>query len=356
MGPTMKSLRFHGNRDIRLDDIAIPPVGENDVKLRLAYCGICGSDLHEWLGGPVLCPTAPHPLTGEQLPIAAGHEFSGIIEEVGQNVQKWKPGDRVCVQPILYDGTCVACKEGAVNCCQINGFIGYSCASTGGLADYIVVDEAKCFLLPENVSLELGALVEPLAVAWHAVKISPFKEGDWVLVLGGGPIGLVITQALKARSKCTVIVSEISPRRKEYAKQFGADYVLDPTQEDIVARCKELCGLVHVAFDCAGVAPALQQAILATRARGTIVNVAVWERPVSIQPNDLVFRERNYMGIATYVEGDFQEVLDCLEDGRIKPEAMISLKVKLQDVIEGGFERLIKEKDKLVKVLVEMNP
>lgn len=228
----------------------------------------------------------------------------------------------------------------------------------GGLADYIIVNETKLRRIPDNVSLEVGALVEPLAVGWHAVKMSPYQAGDSVLILGGGPIGLAVIQALKARGKGKIIVSEISARRKDYAKQFGADFVLDPTKDDIVERCREICdGVgVNVAFDCAGVQAGLNQAIHATRARGTIVNVAVWEHPVSVHPNDLVFRERRYMGIATYDGEDFQDVLDCLKDGRIKPEAMISKKVKLKDAIEDGFESLLKEKDRLVKILVEIDP
>lgn len=221
-----------------------------------------------------------------------------------------------------------------------------------------MVDESKVLRIPDNISLELGALVEPLAVGWHAVRRSPFKAGDSVLILGGGPIGLAVIQALKARGECKIIVSEVSARRKEYAKQFGADHVLDPTKDDIVGRCRELCdgAGVNVAFDAAGVQDGLTQALHATRAQGTIVNIAVWERPVSIFPNDLVFPERQYMGIATYTFEDFRAVLECLEDGRIKPEAMISKKVKLKDCIEEGFETLMKEKDKLVKVLVEIDP
>ena len=140
--------------------------------------------------------------------------------------------------------------------------------------------------------------MEPLAVAWHAVKMSPFKKGDSALILGGGPIGLAVVQALKAKGAETIIVSEISQRRKEFAKQFGAHYVLDPVKDDITARVREICDGrgAHVAFDAAGVQPGLDQAILAIRARGTLVNIAVWSKPASLIPNQLVFREKKYMG------------------------------------------------------------
>ena len=156
-------------------------------------------------------------------------------------------------------------------------------------------------------------------MAWHAVNISPFKKGDSVLILGGGPIGLAVIQALKAKGAEKIIVSEIAPRRKEFAKKFGAHYVLDPTKDDVVTRVREICdgSGANVAFDAAGVQAGLDQAIQAIRARGTLVNIAIWEKTATITPNWLVFRERKYMGVATYQEGDFQDVLDAIASGML---------------------------------------
>lgn len=216
--------------------------------------------------------------------------------------------------------------------------------------------------------------MEPLAVAWHAIKISPFKKGDSVLILGGGPIGLAVVQSLKAKGAENIIVSEIAPKRKEFARKFGAHHVIDPTQDDIVAKVRELCDGrgANVAFDAAGVQAGLDQAILAVRARGTLVNIAVWEKPVSLQPNHLCFRERNYMGIATYVAGDFEEVIDAIASsesselcqqnevdwplGALKPEGMITRKIKLDEIEDKGFKALIEDKDNHVKILVEVHP
>lgn len=201
----------------------------------------------------------------------------------------------------------------------------------------------------------LPALVEPLAVGWHAVDISPYKAGDVALVLGGGPIGLALIQALKAKGKGTVIVSEISSKRKQYAKDFGADYVLDPTKDDIVKRCIEIGDDqgVHVVYDAAGVQAGLDQAVLAVRARGTIVNIALWEKPCSFHPNYFNFKERKYIGVATYQEGDFQAVLDAISSGKMKPDAMITKRIKLTEVVEEGFLALINDKENQVKILVE---
>lgn len=352
---TMDALRFHGKHDLRLEKIPIPKVGKGQVKIRPAWVGICGSDLHEYLGGPNLCPTTPHPITGETVPLTFGHEFSGTIEEVGEGVTDYKQGDRVAVQPIIYDGTCGACESNLHNCCWSNGFVGLS-GWGGGLADHIVLPTSTLYRLPDNVPLEVGALVEPLAVGWHAVKISPFKKGDAVLILGGGPIGISVILALKAKGAEKIIVSEVSRKRQEFAKNFGAHYVIDPTKEDVVKRCRELCDGqgVHVVFDCAGVQAALDQAIQATRARGTVVNIAIWEKPCTITPNLLTFKERRYMGVATYQVGDFQEVIDAISSGSMKPHDMITGKIKLTEVEEKGFKALINDKDNQVKILVEI--
>ncbi|TKA64175.1 hypothetical protein B0A49_05971 [Cryomyces minteri] len=352
---TMKAVRFHGQKDLRFEEVQIPKCGKGQVKLKPAWVGICGSDLHEYLGGPNICPTSPHPITGESVPVTFGHEFSGVVEEVGEGVEDFKVGSRVIVQPIIYDGTCGACESGLINCCYSNGFVGLS-GWGGGLSEHVVVPQSSVYNIPDNVSLEVGALVEPLAVGWHAVNISPFKPNDSVLVLGGGPIGLAVIQALVARDSASkIIVSEVSARRKEFAKQFGATHILDPTKDDIIARCKELCDDqgVDVVFDCAGVQAALTQAILATRARGTIVNIAVWEKPASINVNDLVFKERKYMGVATYVKGDFKEVIEAISEGRMKPESMITKKIKLNEVEEQGFKILVEDKGNQVKILVD---
>lgn len=163
-------------------------------------------------------------------------------------------------------------------------------------------------------------------------------------------------QALRARGCDNIIVSELSSMRKRYAKDFGAHHVLDPTKDDIIQRCRELTGGkgVNIAFDAAGVQPGLDSAVGAIRARGTLVNIAIWEKRASIWPSDFCFRERRYVGVATYVQGDFQEVINAISDGRYdKCKDMITKRVEMEDVLEGGFKTLIHDKDNQVKILVK---
>lgn len=352
----MKAVRFHGKQDLRYEDIPEPKCGTGQVKIRPAWCGICGSDLHEYLGGPSLCPTSPHPITGETVPLTFGHEFAGVIEEVGEGIsEQWKVGGRVVVAPIIFDGDCGACQDGLVNCCWKNGFVGLS-GWGGGLSEHLVVPEYTLYHLPDNIPLEVGALVEPLSVGWHAVNSSPFRSTDTALVLGGGPIGLSVIQALRARGCPRIIVSEVSGMRKQFAADFGAHHVLDPTKDDIVATCLKLTGNkgVDVTFDAAGVQSGLDQAVNSLKARGTHVNIAIWENRCSIFPNELVFKERRYMGCATYVKADVQEVIDALADGRLDMAfKMITKRIEMDQVVEEGFLTLINDKERQVKILVK---
>lgn len=173
--------------------------------------------------------------------------------------------------------------------------------------------------LPENISLDVGALVEPLSVAWHAISAGPLTEDSTVLVLGGGPIGLAVVQCLVALKTKKVIMSEVSKSRQRFARQFGAHHVLDPKTYDLVAISKELSGAdgPDIVFDCAGVPASIATACQAVRARGTVVNVAIWEKEVPFQPNMLVFREAKYTAVLGYQRKDFQAVIDHLADGEL---------------------------------------
>lgn len=231
-------------------------------------------------------PTQPHPVTKEQIPITIGHEFSGTIKKLGAGVNSsnLKVGAKVAVQPTIYCGHCGACKVGAENACPNGGFVGLS-GGGGGMSEAVVVPQEAIFPLPSNVDLDIGALVEPLAVAWHAVDASPIADlkEPKCLVLGGGPIGLAVVQVLLGRGAHTVICAEVAKKRQEFAKEFGAHHVLDPSKVDLPSVCLEICGGLNgpdIVFDCAGVPQSLETACQTVRSRGTVVNVAIWEKEV----------------------------------------------------------------------------
>lgn len=202
-----------------------------------------------------------------------------------------------------------------------------------------------------------AALVEPIAVAWHAVDASPIQKGDSALVLGAGPIGLAVIQSLVARGAKNIIVAEVSTERRKFAKHFGAHHIFDPRKDDVVKLTKDLTEGrgAHSAFDCAGVASSPATAILGVRAKGTIVNVAIWERGTDFNPNILVFGEKKYIAVLGYQKPDFQYVIKAIGDGAMHPHKMITKKIKIDEVVEEGFRTLINEKDKQVKILIDVH-
>jgi len=351
----MKSVRFHGSGDIRVDEIEEPVCGTGQVKMRPAYVGICGSDLHEYTSGPVLIPQNPHCITGSTYPVSMGHEFGGIIEEVGDGVTHLSPGQRAVVRPTIFDGTCSACKQGHNNCCEHIGFIGLS-GYGGGMSKKIVAPASHFYPIPKTISLEAAALIEPLAVAWHAVNLSPFKSGDNVLLVGGGPIGVGVVQVLKLQGARNIMVSELMDSRQSLCRSYGATHILDPREGDVAQGVRGITGGVgaDVIFDAAGVEKALIGAIPACRAQGTIVNIAVWEKPPSIPVNHLMYKELRYMGAALYDEISFLDTIRAVNDGLLKPEGMITSRIRLDEVVEKGFKALLEHKDEHCKILVDV--
>ncbi|KAJ5116624.1 alcohol dehydrogenase [Penicillium angulare] len=350
----MLAVRFHGKGDIRVDKVEEPKCKKGEIKMKPAFVGICGSDLHEYTSGPVLVPKSNHPITGESSPVTMGHEFSGTIEEVGEGVNHLRPGQRAVVRPTIFDKECAACTQGSQHCCKNIGFIGLS-GYGGGMAEHIVAPAGHYYPLPDSIALEHASLIEPLAVAWHAVDRSPFKANDNTLVLGAGPIGIGTVQVLSLRGAKNIIVVELLPNRKELAKQYGATHVLDPREVDIPTAVRGLTDQngVELVFDTAGVEVALNGVIEATRVQGTIVNIAVWEARPAIDVNDLMYREINYMGATLYDENSFQQVINALHYGQLKPHGMISTKLKLQDAVDKGFKQLLEARDSYCKILVD---
>ena len=305
-----------------------------------------------------------------------GHELSGIVEEVGEGVSRYKPGDRVVLEPIIFDGTCGACKDGHFNCCSSNGFVGVS-GYGGGLSEHMVLDEKYLYPLPDDIPLQVGgkssskppslhclpiiALIEPLSVAFRAVECANVKPTDRILVIGGGPIGLAIIACLNSQGipRENIIVSEMALKRIELAVSLGAGHVLDPTKVDVVAECIEhFDGQgAHVAFDCAGVQAGLDAAIKATRAKATIVNVAVWEKPPTFPVNQLLFKEKVYRGTAAPEHKDFLNVLKALNEGKMQkylPLLLVTKKIGLHEVEKEGFITLIEDRANHAKVLVKV--
>ncbi|RAL04739.1 2,3-butanediol dehydrogenase, partial [Aspergillus ibericus CBS 121593] len=324
--------------------------------IRPASVGFCGSDIHEYLHGPATVPCTPHPVTGGQMPVTLGHEFSGTIMEVGEGVTRVKVGDRVAGKPNLYDGGCATCLGGWANCCKNLEFVGYS-GSAGGLSDYVVLKEEQAIRLPEGFPLDLGTLVEPLTVAWHVVNRCSVQDVRTALVVGAGPIGLAVLPVLKARGMASVIVVEVSPQRRALASTLGATHVLDPRTDDVVAKVHAMTGDAgaDMAFECSALQAGLDTAVHGIRARGTVTIVSLYgEKPV-IDALDVVLREKRVVGAVVYEDGDFEAVIEAIWSGQLNPRPLITSKIRMEDGVEKAIKALIGGRDKEVKILVDIS-
>jgi len=349
----MRAVRYHGTKDVRVDEIPEPAVRPGTVKIAPEWCGICGSDLHEYLTGPETIPAAgnPHPITGEVVPIVLGHEFAGRVVDVGDGVDDVAIGDLVAVEPIIRDTTCPACRSGNYNHCPQIGFHGIS-GGGGGLAERTVVPRYMVHRLPDSLTAEIGALVEPLAVGWHAVRRSGIRLGETAVVVGAGPIGLVTMLALRAAGAGLVVMVEISEARTATALAMGADVVLDPRAEDVVASVQQLTGGgVDVAFDASGHNETLALALAVVRPLGTVVNIALWEHPAEIDMFAFLFSEANLTSSLAYAN-DHAAVIAALASGRIDAAPLITKRIALEEIVTGGLEELIHHRDRNVKILV----
>lgn len=349
----MKAARFHGRNDIRIDDVPEPEVRPGTVKIQVAWCGICGTDLHEYLEGPIFVPAPghPHPLSGEEAPVTMGHEFSGTIVDVGEGVQALSVGDNVVVEPYFVCDECPPCKAGNYHLCTKMGFIGLS-GGGGGLGGMVVVDTRWVHKVG-NIPLDQAALIEPLSVAHHAVARSGAKPGEVALVGGSGPIGLLTAAVLKSQGVTTVI-SELSAARKDKAISSGvADHVIDPGQEDLQARLLELTDGVgaDLAFECAGVNAVLDTLLTAVKPAGVVVNVSIWGRPATVDMQKIVLKEIDLRGTIAYVR-DHAEAIKLVQEGKVNLEPFITARIALEDLVDQGFNTLIHRNDTAVKILV----
>jgi (R,R)-butanediol dehydrogenase/meso-butanediol dehydrogenase/diacetyl reductase len=334
----MKAAVYHGPNKLEVADVPEPRPIAGTVKVKVGFNGICGTDLHEYYAGPIFVPTEPHPLTGQQMPLVMGHEFSGVITAVGDGVTGFAEGDRVAIEPIYRCGHCGPCQAGNYNICAQIGFHGLM--SDGGMAEYTVVPTDMLHRLPDNVSLELGALVEPMSVAYHAATLGEVGSGDTAVVFGAGPIGIGLWFALRGKGVDDVFVVEPSATRRAAIEALGAT-TLDPEAVDVAAFIADHTrgGGADAVFDAAGVAPAVETALACVGARRPMVSVAIYEKPLTTPLLNLVMNESRIQGSLCYTSADFRAVIDLMARGMYDTTGWVT-PIAIDDVIDEGFEAL----------------
>jgi (R,R)-butanediol dehydrogenase/meso-butanediol dehydrogenase/diacetyl reductase len=348
----MRAAVFHGPRDIRIEDIAEPEPGPGEVLVAVARNGICGSDLHTYVGassgGSMMHPPG----------VVLGHEFAGTVKQVGAGVEDLTVGTAVAVAPIEWCGTCWPCTRQWHHLCRrLALYGGYRLPLHGGLAPLVAVSRRSVFEVPAGLDVVAASLTEPMAVAFHAARRAPDLDGASVMVLGAGPIGLGILQAAAARGAATTFITDPSPARRLAAMKLGATLALDPTTSDVRSGVRDLTGHgVDVVFDTTAVDQALSQGIAALRPRGTLISVAGWQQPARVDMGLAMTKEIEIRFSITYEPDiDFPATLAMLADGHFDATTMVSDHIPLDRLVEDGIEELLHHADRHLKILVDPN-
>jgi 2-desacetyl-2-hydroxyethyl bacteriochlorophyllide A dehydrogenase len=331
----MNAVVFNGPGEVLVRDVPVPEPGPGEVLIKVSYCGICGSDLHA---------AEPDFRAG----VTMGHEFAGEIVDVGPGVTAWAPGDRACVNPNGdWCGACAYCRAGDFNMCPGIWDTVVGLARNGGMAPYVAVREPTLHRLPDGVSSRQGAWVEPLAVALRTIRSSGIRLGDQAVVFGGGPIGLLVIQALRASGAGAITAVEPAPLRAGLAADCGADFVVHP--EDVLERFADPVRAPRFAFECAGVAGVTETAlrILGPRGRLTVTGFAR-ENPF-YRASDLLFKELEIRGSFIYLD-EFAMAIDALDRGAVDVEALTT---DVRPVNEGPAAfAAMRRSDTAVKILL----
>ena len=338
----MKALRYLGPGQLAVQEVPAPTISENEVLVKVMACGICGSDVHGYLG-----------LTGRRTaPMTMGHEFSGQIVESGSLARTFNKGDKVVVQPLNFCGECANCRQGNTNMC-LNGKLFGVMAIDGAMAELIAVPGKLLFKLPEGCSYDEGAMAEPFAVAFGAIKKAGSLKNKKVLIVGAGTIGLCILELVKLQNPEQIIVSDLSDVRLKLARELGADRTINPGKEEYLDGVTRFTGgtMVDVSIEAVGVAATVNQAIKSLKKMGTCLWVGNSAREIEINMQEVVTRALKICGTYIYTHGEFGEVIDIMGAGGVKAERLISKTVSLQEAPDA-FKALHGQPDSFIKILI----
>ncbi|UVK39215.1 zinc-dependent alcohol dehydrogenase family protein [Mesorhizobium sp. AR10] len=319
----MKAVRLEAVGSIALHEVDKPSAGPDDLLVRIEACGVCGTDRHLFHGE---FPCTP--------PVTPGHEFSGIVEAIGNSVFGFSVGDRVTGDPNIACGRCPHCHAGRVNLCSNLRAIGIH--RDGGFAEYLVLPQKQAFVLPGDLKPTHGAFCEPLGCCLHGVELAEIRPGSSVAVLGGGVIGLLTVQLARLAGATTIILSTRQASRRALAEDLGATATVDPNAGDVIDAIAGPSGLmpggVDVVFECAGVRETVEQSMRLARAGGTVVIVGVMPQGLkaAFEPFDLLFRELKVLG-SFLNPFTHRRAADLIASGAIEIDRLISRQVTLED-------------------------
>ena len=341
----MKALVLEEYNHLVYENVPKPQLGPNDVLIRVKACAICGSDVHGIDGS-----------TGRRVPpIIMGHEAAGVISQTGVNAGDWKEGDRVTFDSTVYCGTCYFCRRGLINLCDNRRVLGVSCEEyrqNGAFAKYVAVPHHILYSLPEVLGFEQAAMVEPVSIAFHAVKKTPLSINDTAVVVGSGTIGLFIIQTLRAAGCEKIIAVDLDQNRLDLACRLGAVAGLKSDNADVVQEVLKLTENrgADIAFEAVGITPTIKTAVNALRKGGSLILVGNLSPTVEMPLQTIVTREISIYGSCASC-GEYPECLDIIANEAVNVNALISAVAPLSEGAKW-FKRLYNKESGLLKVIL----
>ncbi|MEE1030928.1 MAG: zinc-dependent alcohol dehydrogenase family protein [Ruminococcus sp.] len=311
----MKSAVFYGKHDLRIEDQPMPQVGAKDVLVQVKACGICGTDVHIYEGDKGAAEVTP--------PTILGHEFSGVVVALGDEVTAYKVGDRVCVDPNCYCGSCTPCRNGVAHYCE--HMIGYGTTVNGGFAEYCAVNERQIYKIGDNTTFEQGAMAEPVACCLHGMDMCEIKPGHQVVVIGGGMIGLVMMQLAKLSGAAKVALLEPVESKREVAKKLGADVCIDPIHENVKEVLQENgMNWINTVIESVGRTSTIEQAIDIAGNKAVVMMFGLTKPDDTIAVKPFQIFQKELVLKASYINPYTQKrALDLIDSGRLDVSSMI---------------------------------
>jgi L-iditol 2-dehydrogenase len=329
---------------IELHQAPAPEPGNGEVLLRIRRIGICGSDIHVYHG--------LHPYTS--YPVVQGHEVSAVVEALGAGVKGFKAGQTVTFQPQIFCGSCHPCRNGMYNICDTLRVMGFQ--APGAAQDYFPIDADKVVALPSSLSPDAGAMIEPLAVAVHALRRGGGVAGKKVAVVGAGPIGNLVVQSAKALGAKSVIVSDKSAFRLGLAAECGADYMVDASREKLSDAVAAHFGAdkADLILECVGAEPTIGQAVDAARKGSTVVVVGVFGKKPLVDLGLVQDRELSLVGTLMYRREDYDQAIELAASGRMSLDRLVTNSFRLEDYLEA-YRYIEKTGEKAMKVMITLD-
>jgi len=326
---------------IELRDVPVPEPGPKEVLVRMKRIGVCGSDIHVWHGKHALTP----------YPVVQGHEVSGVVEKVGASVRGFAAGDPVTIQPQVTCGTCYPCRHGDYHICDSLKVMGFQ--TTGAGSEFFAVEASKLLKLPRRMDLEHGAMIEPAAVAVHALGRGGDVKGRTVLVLGAGPIGNLVAQVARGLGAAKVMITDVSEFRLGKAKECGVDLCVNVGKTDLAAAVKEQFGdaKADLILECVGSPHTITQAVAVARKGTDIIVVGVFgDKPV-VDMGTVQDRELRLIGTLMYREPDWKKAIELVEAGKVRLAPLITDHYEFADY-RKAYEYIDANRERAMKVMI----